>query len=164
MDGIQITSLILLFMICLVITTLIIIKLINKYLLLQHHIQLEMQKKLDEPFHILTEVEKENNDDNLKVITKCENKSLNEMHHRNVGIVESGKTMIDSKELNKEDAEKYSKTLKFPLTYTADTSKQGIMGANYMMYNNNPNPYHIDYPLVDKSTKVVPVGVNYVQI
>lgn len=40
---------------------------------------------------------------------------------------------------------------------------QYVYGSNYMTYNENPNPYNLDYKLYDKDeVNKQPVGVNYV--
>lgn len=37
-----------------------------------------------------------------------------------------------------------------------------ILGANYMVYNENPSPYNLDFPLYDKNKPERVVGVNVV--
>jgi hypothetical protein len=166
MNLTKILAILLMSMICLIISCIIIVKIVDHYLVLHHHIQLELPKKTNEEFSIVNGVDMiVENDAKLKVIDKCENKSLNEMHHRNIGEIENRKNMCESKELKSKDAKTYAQTLKIPQTYTADTPKQGVMGANYMMFNDNPNPYHLDYPLFSKDEdKNIPVGTNYVNM
>lgn len=150
-------------MFLLVTTCIIIIELIDRYLILHHRIDFIPHESSNENFNVTNGIDSNIiNNGKLNVISECNNESLNDMHHRNIGNVDNGKNMCETKELNHQDANKYLQSLKLPQTYTADTPKQGVIGSNYMMYNNNPSPYYSDYPLFAKNEpKNTPVGVNY---
>lgn len=165
MDLTKIVATILITFICLLAFCIILIKIINKNLLLRHHIDIAVDgysKK--EGFDMVTGLNvSTENDPALKVTDKCENKSLNEMNKRNIGDNKPWEIACHTKTQTEEDVANFYKTTKVTQTYTADTPKQGIMGANYMMYNSNPNPYHLDFTLYDKNEPAnTPVGVNYV--
>lgn len=116
-------------------------------------------KQIIEDFTITTGVDVPvGNDPALKVTDKCENKSLNDMHK--TGEIEKKPWETSCKTLtsDEEGEEKFYKKFK-PYQMYNDSE---ILGANYMTYNSNPNPFHLDFTLYDKDAPATaPVGVNY---
>lgn len=146
------------FIITIYISTLI----INNSLVLKHKIYFDISSL--EKFGTITGstpkdiIEKA--DEPLKIIKTCKNESLNNLH--NIGsIVQQPNQTMCSKEQTTEDGNKYIKRHAPLKMYDVDSD---IMGANYMMYNSNPNPNHLDYSLYDiDEPKNEPVGSNYIK-
>lgn len=139
--------------------------LMNKFLVIKHdiHVTVDDKNKMkltNESFGVVVSDVLENKDnEKLKVTTTCENKSLNEMHKTGDEEIKKSKIMGDAKTQEEIGNEKYYKKFTPPKMYE---QLPGVLGANYMNFNENPDPYHLDFTLYDKDApKKDPVGVNY---
>lgn len=139
--------------ICVAILCVVFIKAFNKYLVLHHDVHLSIDddnklKIVNEHFEVTGK-------------SKCPNASLNELHK--VGEINKEKSNVSCGTTQEyEGEEKFYKKYKPNMNiYTADSSAQGILGANYMMFNDNPEPYHIDFKLYDNENINSVEGVNY---
>lgn len=144
--------------ILLVLSCIVMVILINRYLKIQHNVIVGFDesgnlKKLNEKFSIVSPV---TDDDSKQETTKCTNKSLNSYlfegkHEKKPFEIACGNdTNVTSSD--------FYKQFKNPIIYEQNPP---LFGANYMNYNTNPDPTHIDFKLYsDKKTS--PVGVNYV--
>jgi hypothetical protein len=162
MDLIQTICLIFIFLVCFLLTCVIVIKMLNRYLILQHYVYIDVSNKnkqtLTESFDLVTGVSQEKPKD-IKLTTTCPNQSLNDIHDTGNKPVQKEQIQCNANAPNNY-GKSYYKTLIPPKTYDENPS---VLGANYMMYNTNPNPYHLDYTLYDKNApKNIPVGVNYI--
>ena len=100
------------------------------------------------------------NDATQKLTTGCPNSSLNEMHKTGSIEKQPFQTSCKTETADEAGAEKFYQKFK---PYVSYDQENGIQGANYFMYNNNPNPYKLDFTLYDKDAPAnTPVGVNYV--
>jgi len=136
----------------------IMLKIIGNFLLLQHEIHVIIDnKKMQENFSLVTDMNGTIKD--ISTQQTCENKSLNDMHK--LGTVPIRPNIISCDGMNnKENETDFFKKYETPAIYEQNSG--GILGANYMMYNDKPNPYHLDFALYDKSApNNTPVGTNF---
>lgn len=166
MDVAKIALLIFACFVCFCIFCVVMLKFISKYFVIQHAVYITLDdgtlRTVDdkrETFQIVNGVEvPTKNDDTLKVTTKCGNQSLNDMHK--LGTMEKAPLPVSCNAKTQDEEPNAIKKFKAPLMYEQAVD---ILGANYMTYNSNPNPYHLDFSLYDKdapANKVV--GTNYV--
>lgn len=163
MDITKIAAIVLICFVCLGILCIVVLKLVSKYLVIQHNIHVTIDgknKKVAEDFTIVTGYDVPvGNDPALKVTNKCENKSLNDMHKTGEIVKKPWETSCKTSTSDEEGEEKFYKKFK-PYQMYNDSE---ILGANYFMYNNAPNPYKLDFTLYDKDAPTIaPVGTNYV--
>ena len=145
-----------------IILCMIFIKLMNKYLVLQHNIRVVTDRNDNvENFTITSGIDPNiTNDTSLKLIKTCSNKSLNDIHETGTIEKKPWATMQNHETSDEAGGDKFYKKYKPYRIPEQDIS--GIQGANYMTYNSNPNPYHLDFALFDKKDPPnKPVGVNY---
>lgn len=166
MEFVKLIIVILLCFVMMMIFSILSVKMLSKYLILQHNVNITVDdknkvKEITEHFTMVNGMPlPATNDVNLKVTERCANKSLNEAHKTGEIEKKPWNTLCETKTQEEEGGEKYFKTYKPPKMYM---DEPGVLGSNYMMYNGNPNPYHLDFTLYDKDApNNVPVGVNFV--
>jgi hypothetical protein len=137
----------------------------NKFLVIKHDIRVVMDENKNvsveaEKFGVVSDIVLENKEnEKFKIIDKCENKSLNEIHKTGDEIIKPSQIMGDAKTQDEIGEGKYYKKFNPPKMYE---QLPGVLGSNYMNFNDNPDPYHLDFTLYDKDApQNNPVGVNY---
>jgi hypothetical protein len=94
----------------------------------------------------------------------CPNVSLNDIHKRGTEENKPMQTMCNNTSHESEQEQDPSAFYKRYKPCEIYDNVSDIVGSNYTMYNTNPNPYHLDYPLYDKNeTPNTPQGVNYIK-
>jgi len=139
--------------------------LMNKFLVIKHDVRviIDENKNMNvepEKFGVtVSDVLENKENEKLKVTNKCENKSLNEIHKTGDEIIKPSQIMGEAKTQEEIGEGKYYKKFTPPKMYE---QLPGVLGANYMNFNDNPDPYHLDFTLYDKDApQNNPVGVNY---
>lgn len=156
-----------------VIILMVAIHIINKHIVFHHYVIISVGDKKVEKFtatvsDIKDPVPKQ------QVTTQCPSKSLNDIHASGRDKSKPYEILCKNKPDGDEMNDYFRKTIKAPVASATDKlpamhnnqtdeDQPAIMGANYMIYNGNPNPYHLDYSLYDpKEPANTPVGVNYI--
>lgn len=163
----------------LIVFIMVLIRLINKYIIFQHYVIIKVENgktiKDLEHFTALVNDAKDVPIPNQTVTDKCNCMGLNKLHERGKEQNKPYATLCKNKPDGDEMNNYYRKTIKAPIASSTDRlpamhnsqtdeDEPVIKGANYMIYNANPNPYHLDFALYDpKEPAVTPVGVNYIE-
>lgn len=165
-------------LLCFIVFLMVLIRLINKYIVFQHYVVIQMADgktvKTIENFDTIVSDVKDPILTNLQVSSKCPNQSLADIHEKGEVSKKPFETMCKTQQANDEMNDYYRKNIKAPTATATDKlpavhnsqteeDEHEIKGANYMIYNANPNPYHLDYNLYDTTEeKHTPTGVNYI--
>lgn len=165
MNIIAVISIIFVLLLVILIGSIVGVHIINKHLVFHHHVTLsidnaQIQKhneKHNENFEIVSDISNQSNNESLKMTNKCSNASLNELHKSGNMSTQDNPFQILCKNSSHDKMGIYK-----PPMY--DDYNNNILGSNYMSFNTNPNPYHLDYPLYSSDENNIPVGVNVTKL
>jgi hypothetical protein len=155
---------------------LIVIRLINKYVVFQHYVIIKTTD--GKPVQTIEKFDTVVSDVKNPILPKqqiaSECNSLTNNHSCGTETTKPFELLCKNKQTNDAMTDYYSKNIKpEPVSATdnlpamhnsqTDEDRPEIKGANYMLFNSNPNPYYLDYNLFDPNEKKnTPVGVNYI--